>query len=62
MTSSLSLLIFGGTLMALQGPSGFLQFFGRGQAIMFVLPSSLLNPITPKSSLFCALPFPPFGK
>ena len=57
MTSSLSLLIFGGTLMALQ-----LQFFGRGQAITFALPSSLLNPITPKSSLFCALPFPPFGK
>ena len=62
MTSSLSLLIFGGTLMALQGALGFLQFFGRGQAITFALPSWLLNPITLKSSLFCALPFPPFGK
>ena len=48
--------------MALQGPLGFLQFFGRGQAITFALPSSLLNPITLKSSLFCTLPFPPFGK
>ena len=48
--------------MALQGPLGFLQFFGRGHAITFALPSSLLNPITLKSSLFCTLPFPPFGK
>jgi len=48
--------------MALQGPLGFLQFFGRVQAIILALPSSLLNPVTPKSSLFCTLPFPPFSK
>ena len=42
MTSSLSVLIFGGTLMALQGPLGCLQFFGGGQAIMFKLAAKFI--------------------